>query len=108
MKDWFAGLVAPSALLLTLIAAQAQETVDVAKITCDQFRAGKITDSRTMSIWLSGYYHGVRNNAVVDVSALQKYSDDLVDYCFSHRNVTIMDAVRNLDAAKKPSGAAVR
>jgi HdeA/HdeB family len=61
-------------------AGRAQETIDVAKITCDQFLAGRVTDSRTLSIWLSGYYNGTRHNTVVDVSAFQKQSIDVMDY----------------------------
>jgi acid stress chaperone HdeB len=35
--------------------ASAQVTVDVAKITCDQFTLYKITDPQNIAIWLSGY-----------------------------------------------------
>jgi hypothetical protein len=42
--------------------AQAQETIDVAKITCDQYLAGRVTDSRTLFVCLSGYYNGTRND----------------------------------------------
>ena len=64
-------------------AVRAQETIDVAKITCDQFLAGRVTDSRTLSIWLSGYYNGTRHNTVVDVSAFQKHSTDIMNYIVS-------------------------
>jgi RHH-type transcriptional regulator, rel operon repressor / antitoxin RelB len=33
---------------------------------------GRIADSRTISIWLIGYYSGVRNNSVIDTAAVQK------------------------------------
>ena len=65
-----------SFILLVLIsvfgisAGRAQQTIDVEKITCDQFLAGRVTDSRTLSIWLSGYYNGTRHDTVVDVSEL--------------------------------------
>jgi acid stress chaperone HdeB len=54
-----------STLLLTLLAvtnAQAQVTIDVAKITCDQFTAYRITDPHNIAIWLSGYYNGKRQH----------------------------------------------
>ena len=57
--------------LLWSFAARAQETVDAAKITCNQFMFGRIADSRTISIWLIGYYAGVRNNNVIDVAAVK-------------------------------------
>jgi hypothetical protein len=58
---------------------QAQEAVDVAKITCDQFLAERVVDSGTLSIWVNGYYNGTRNNSVLDVSALQKREQDVID-----------------------------
>jgi hypothetical protein len=38
--------------LLWSFAARAQETVDAAKITCNQFMLGRIANSGTISIWL--------------------------------------------------------
>ena len=96
-----------SFILLVLIsvfgisAGRAQQTIDVEKITCDQFLAGRVTDSRTLSIWLSGYYNGTRHNAVVDVSAFQKHSTDLMDYCISHPDMNLMEAITNALGAKK-------
>jgi hypothetical protein len=88
------------AILGTSAATQAQQTIDVAKITCDQFVAGTVSDSRSVSIWLSGYYHGMHNNTVLDLSTLQKNSQDVMDYCFSHRDVILMNAVKSLFGAK--------
>ena len=50
--------------------AQAQVTVDVSKITCDQFTLYKITDPQNIAIWLSGYYHGQRNSTLIDTQQL--------------------------------------
>jgi hypothetical protein len=82
-------------------AGRAQETIDVAKNTCGQFLAGRVTDSRTLSIWLSGYYSGTRHNTVVDVSAFQKQSIDLMDYCISHPDMNLMDAIKNALGAER-------
>ena len=96
-----------SFILLVLIsvfgisAGRAQQTIDVAKITCDQFLAGRVTDSRTLSIWLSGYYNGTRHNTVVDVSAFKKHWLDMSDYCTSHRDMNLMEAIENAFGAKK-------
>lgn len=89
-----------SAILGTSAATQAQQTIDVAKITCEQFLMGKVSDPRSVSIWLSGFYNGTRNNTLLDVSTLQNNSRDVMDYCFSHRNVILMDAVKSLFGAK--------
>jgi acid stress chaperone HdeB len=77
-------------------AAQAQVTIDVAKITCNQFMLGSIVDSRTMSIWLSGYYSGTVSNTLVDVPAMQERAREVVRYCMSHPEVILMDAARTV------------
>ena len=82
-------------------AGRAQMTVDMAKITCAQFLTGQVTDSQTLSIWLSGYYNGTRHNTVVDVSALKKHSLDMSDYCIHHREMNLMEAIENALGAKK-------
>ena len=85
-----------SNLLGASTVALAQMTIDISKITCDQFLAGKVADSRSVTIWLSGYYHGVHNNAVLDVNALQENSQTVMDYCISHPNVILVDAITTL------------
>jgi gamma-glutamylcysteine synthetase len=82
-------------------AARAQMTIDAAKITCNQFLSGKVSDSRSVTIRLSGYYNGTRKNTVVDVNALQNDSTTIMDYCISHPNAILMDAVKTLFDKKK-------
>ena len=50
---------------------QAQITLDIAKITCDQFTSFKITDPQHIAIWLSGFYNGKRDNTVLDTQRAQ-------------------------------------
>lgn len=83
-------------VLATTTGASAQETIDVAKVTCDQFVTGKVADYRTVAVWLSGYYHGIHNNTLVDVNAAQQDSDALVNYCLSHPSVILLSAVPTL------------
>jgi hypothetical protein len=80
---------------------QAQETIDVAKITCDQYLAGRVTDSRTLFVWLSGYYNGTRNDTVIDVSDLQKKAQTIMDDCLSHPDTILLEATKNNFSAKK-------
>lgn len=82
-------------------AARAQMTIDVAKITCNQFLAGKVADSRSVTIWLSGYYSGTRRNTVLDVNALQSDAKDIMDYCISHPDAILMNAVTSLFGNRK-------
>jgi hypothetical protein len=46
--------------LLSTSLALGQVSIDVSKITCDQFAQGKVGLPRTTAIWLNGYYHGKR------------------------------------------------
>ena len=80
---------------------RAQETIDIAKITCDQFLTGQIYDAQTFSIWLNGYYSGTRHNTVVDVSKFKSHALDIMDYCIEHKDMTLMEAVENALGFKK-------
>ena len=74
---------------------RAQETTDIAKVTCDQFLSGQMYDAQTFSIWLNGYYSGMRHDTVVDVSALKSHALDMMDYCIEHKDMTLMDIIKN-------------
>lgn len=83
-------------------AAEAQMTVDVAKVTCKQFVTYEITDARTFSVWLSGFYNGQQNNTTVDISKLRARSNALKEYCLSHQDVLLLDGVKTmLNSSKK-------
>jgi len=57
---------------------------------------GDIADSRTISIWLSGYYNGTINNTVVDVTAIKERAREVVRYCMSHPDMILMDAAKSV------------
>ena len=76
--------------------AQAQVTIDVAKITCDQFTLYKITDPQNIALWLSGYYHGQHNNTIVDTQGLAANLRKIKDYCNLKPNETVMHAVESV------------
>lgn len=76
--------------------AAAQATIDVAKITCKQFMFGNIVDSRTMSIWLAGYFNGTHNDTVVDVTAMQEKAREVVRYCMANPDMVVMEATKNV------------
>ena len=62
---------------------------------------GRIADSRTISIWLMGYYSGMRNNSVIDTAVVQKQAQDLVQYCMAHSEARVMDAAKSVFNANK-------
>ena len=76
--------------------ARAQVTIDVAKITCDQFTLFKVADPRDIAIWLSGYYQGKRNNTVLDTQQFTAYADKVKTYCRMKPDATVMQAVETM------------
>src|SRR5690348_8609986 len=64
--------------------AQGQVTVDVSKITCEQFVLYKIADPKNIAIWLSGYLHGQNNSTVVEPQAFESNLGLLKDYCMTN------------------------
>ena len=87
--------------LSCVVPGHAQVTIDVAKITCDQYLLFKVADPRDISIWLSGYYHGKRGATLVDEQALQANEARLKTYCIGHLDTTLMQAVETLLAPAK-------
>src|SRR3954453_18515151 len=77
-------------------AAQAQVTIDVSKITCEQFVGYKITNPRNISMWLSGYYNGKRGNTMLDTQGLEENARKLQDYCLIHTQTPVMQAVETV------------
>ncbi len=93
-----------SVLLLALGAnqpADAQVTLDVSKITCEQFTLYKISNPQNIAIWLSGFYNGKRGNTVLDTQALAANAKKLQDYCIQNPKVLVMQAVDTLMASNK-------
>jgi acid stress chaperone HdeB len=66
--------------------AHAQVTVDISKITCEQFNVLPKADS--VAIWLSGYYHGGKREAVIDVSKFEDNARNLRAACRQADNFT--------------------
>src|SRR5258708_12959682 len=100
-------LLMAALLLIPLLAAllpatsQAQVTVDVAKITCKQFLLDAVAPTKSVAMWLSGYYHGKHGGTVVDFGALQPEADKVEDYCPLNLDIPLMHPVdRALPFAK--------
>jgi acid stress chaperone HdeB len=76
--------------------ARAQVTLDVAKITCDQFTGYKITNPQNIAMWLSGYYNGVRGNTTLDTQALSANVKKLESYCIKNPKTLVMQAAETV------------
>jgi hypothetical protein len=76
---------------------QAQETLDLAKITCEQFAMEQLAlTSRDMVLLLAGYYAGKRSNTIIEPQAVKKNEEKVSQYCYGHRDTTVMEAVKNV------------
>jgi hypothetical protein len=95
--------IAFSALVLVYAAsaAQAQLTLDVSKITCDQWVGYKITNPHNIALWLSGYYNAKRGNTVIDPQQLDENARKLQDYCLIHKQTPVMNAVEAVFDVKR-------
>jgi hypothetical protein len=100
MKVWLIALGLLLALLGTR-SVQAQVKVNVGAITCEQTVLDQITDARSLLLWMSGYFHGARNNLTVDTSAMQKNADEVMQYCMHHPKISLMDAVKSVLGGNK-------
>jgi hypothetical protein len=84
-------------LFMQIPTMQAQVTVDVSKITCEQLVNEKLQwTEREVVFWLSGYYNGKRNNTIVEPEAVKKNEEKVDNYCYAHRDMPVMDAVKNV------------
>ena len=81
---------------LSITAAQAQVTIDVSKITCEQLVQYKITNDDSVMIWLSGYYNGKRGNTIVDPQVFKENAKKIRTHCILNSNVTVMQAVETV------------
>jgi acid stress chaperone HdeB len=56
-------------ILITFIAtlsADAEVSVEVSKITCEQYLTFSVASPRDINIWLSGYYHGKQGSTLLN------------------------------------------
>jgi methionine synthase I (cobalamin-dependent) len=84
-------MVAATGALLVL-QARAQVTLDLSKVTCEQYVGYKITDPKNIAIWLSGYFNGKRGNTIIDTQEFNANTKKLQDYCFRNPATPVMQA----------------
>jgi len=99
--QFLSALAAALGLALSLEgvpAARAQVTLEVSKITCEQYHAYKVTNPQNIAIWVNGYYHGKRGDATLDTQRLVENARKLRDYCRRNPQTLVMQAVETLVA----------
>jgi acid stress chaperone HdeB len=101
-------MTAACGLVLALVAvpvAHAQVTIDISKVTCDQFLGYKTINPNDIAMWLSGYYNAQRGNTIIDVETLAAQKRELQDYCLRNLKVPVMQAIDKLFHAPAPAPA---
>jgi hypothetical protein len=79
---------------------QAQNVIDMSRITCDQLLNGK-ENTVEVSIWLSGYYNGLRKNTKLDLDQFRKNAETVVAECKDRPKDTVMKAIKTIASRKK-------
>ena len=88
------------ALLFLCSSSQAQTSIDVSKITCEQYSLFKVSDPQKIAIWLSGYYHGMHKITVLDKQRLEANAEKLTEFCYLYRKTQLLEAVRKVVGGK--------
>ena len=100
----YSKLVAGSLFAVVASASplHAQMSLDVSKITCDQFVHHKIGNPRMIAAWLSGYYNAKRDNLTIDLQNVEATADKIQFYCENQGNweVPVMQAIERLGTGK--------
>jgi len=96
MKQATSLVVGLAFALIASYSARAQVTLDVTKITCNQFVTYKITNPQYIAVWLSGYYHGKRGSTTVDTQALLANAKKAQEYCLKNPEILLMTAVEKI------------
>ncbi len=86
--------------IFSAVTASAQ-IIDVAKISCKQYLAGKVVRQDYLTLWLSGYTNGTRNDTVIGTGTVQEIANKVGTYCRSNLDAGLMDAVQNVLGVEK-------
>jgi hypothetical protein len=108
-----------SSTVFAMVSVRAQVSIDVSKITCDEYVHDKIPTSDFISFsavgplplearsmlsrwlianWISGYYHAKRNNWIIQTESFEDNVNKLNNYCYDEKNfkVPIMEAIERV------------
>jgi acid stress chaperone HdeB len=98
-----ARLLLTSALfvLVQIPALQAQVTLDLSKITCEQFISENPLPGKYVALWLNGYYSGERHNTIIEAGAIDENERKVDFYWSQHGEMTVMDAAKNVLGSEK-------
>ena len=95
-------LLASALFAFVQIPVQAQMSLDISKLTCEQLVMEALPwPSRDFVMWLSGYFNGKRDNTTIEPETVKKNMGKVQFYCYKNRETTIIDAVKNAIGSDK-------
>lgn len=93
MRSRLIGLAV--AISLIPFAANAQLTIDMNNITCEQYLAMPASQSNSFSAWMSGWFSYQLNKTTVDLATHQKNIANVKAWCQYHPRDTVMSGLKN-------------
>jgi hypothetical protein len=88
------------AISLLPVAANAQLTIDMANIKCDQYLAMSPSQSRDFSAWMSGWFSYQLGKISIDLLTHQKNVANVKAWCQYHPQETVMSGLKNATGAQ--------
>jgi len=88
------------AIFIVPIAANAQLTIEMANIRCEQYLAMTPAQSRDFSAWMSGWFSYQLGKTTVDLVAHQKNIENVKAWCQYHPRETVMSGLKNATGAQ--------
>ena len=83
------------AISIIPIAANAQLTIEMANIRCDQYLAMPPDQSRDFSSWMSGWFSYQLGKTTSDLVTHQKNIANVKAWCQYHPQETVMSGLKN-------------
>jgi hypothetical protein len=87
-------------IFIVPIAANAQLTIEMANIRCEQYLAMTPAQSRDFSAWMSGWFSYQLGKTTVDLVAHQKNIENVKAWCQYHPRETVMSGLKNATGAQ--------
>jgi len=81
-------------------AIEAQTTIAMRKVTCVQFLAMTLPESKRFSAWMSGWYSYETGKTSVDVTVYQKNVENVKAWCRFHPQETVMSGLDQATAGR--------
>jgi hypothetical protein len=83
------------AISMIPVVANAQLTIDMGRITCEQYLAMPPTRSNDFSAWMSGWFSFKNDRPFVDLVVHQKNIASVKEWCKFHPGESVMMGLKN-------------